>query len=426
MKILCTGDLHLGKSPTQLPETCDKDERLQPSYVLTRMVDYAIMEGVNMFLMSGDIIDQDNTFFESIGPLCKELKRLNDAGIDVYMIAGNHDWQVLPQALKVHGFEHVHLLGAKGNWERAEKEVNGFGVSIHGWSFPGRNFQSNPLKNFEASGPAALRIGLLHCDLDKANSDYGPVSRASLSSTDVDVWVLGHIHAPQLIDVGSNRFILYPGTPQPRDPKENGLRGPYLIIREDDGRITIDGPLPLSTVRYENVPVNVPADLDDESLETRIAMEAQEMKTQIAAEIGGENAEGMKLFLRMFLFGETNAYDQVSKTREIVDLEVDSGVYVSSIYNRTSPMLNLEEHAERNDAVGELARFLMSLRDEEHAEDHLLFRRIRDGFNGKSWKSIIGTPPSTLSLARYEEDIKESVERQVKVLIRKLLDSQEA
>ncbi|MCG7845280.1 MAG: DNA repair exonuclease [Methanomassiliicoccales archaeon] len=428
VKILCTGDLHLGKAPTKLPESYDNDEKVQIAHVLKKMVDFAINEIVDIVLVSGDVIDQDNAFFESIGPLCRELKRMNDAGIEVFMVAGNHDWQALPSTLKVHDFEHVHLLGEEGIWQRKEIEIKGMDVSIFGWSFPQRTHESNPLEGLSTSGSDALKIGLLHCDLDKAESSYGPVSRSLLLSEDIDIWVLGHIHAPQRYDLGSGRIVLYPGTPQPRDPKESGPHGPYLITVEDDGDISVEGPLPLSTVRYENVSVIVPAEINEESLRTLITKEALATRSKIIADIGSGADDDMLISLRMSLLGDTNIHDRISKIKEDAEHEIQDGVFINSLSNDTAPLLNLSEMTGRNDAVGELARFLVSVQDGVDLRDDPLMKKIRDGFKGSTWKNAIGNPPSILDGINVydEEDVIKRVERQAKVLLKGLIDSQEA
>jgi len=134
----------------------------------------------------------------------------------------------------------------------------------------------------------------------------------------------------------------------------------------------------------------------------------------------------MRLSLRMSLIGETNDYDIILKTEENVDHDVGEGVFISSISNDTSPVLDLDGLVGRNDAVGELARFLMSVRDRKGLDDNPFMLKIRSGFNGSIWKNTIGNPPSTLEVRNDYDDTIERVERQTKVLIRKLMDSQEA
>lgn len=39
-------------------------------------------------------------------------------------------------------------------------------------------------------------LGILHADLDVPDSPYAPVTRAELASTNVALWLLGHVHKP--------------------------------------------------------------------------------------------------------------------------------------------------------------------------------------------------------------------------------------
>src|SRR5690625_108199 len=79
MKILCTGDLHLGRRSSRLPEHIDGRAHSSAS-AWGRVVDLAIAERVDLVLLSGDLIDDANRFYEALGPLEVGLRRLATAG----------------------------------------------------------------------------------------------------------------------------------------------------------------------------------------------------------------------------------------------------------------------------------------------------------------------------------------------------------
>lgn len=66
IKILAAGDLHLGKKSGSIPNNA-KEKPIK--YVWSRMVEYAIDNRVDFIALPGDIADQDNSYFEAIGPL---------------------------------------------------------------------------------------------------------------------------------------------------------------------------------------------------------------------------------------------------------------------------------------------------------------------------------------------------------------------
>src|SRR5690606_15084227 len=53
---------------------------------------------------------------------------------------------------------------------------------------------------------------------------------------------------PRLVE-RDGRIVLYPGSPQPLDPGEPGVHGPWLVEVGDDGRVTAEQ-VPLATLHY--------------------------------------------------------------------------------------------------------------------------------------------------------------------------------
>lgn len=252
IKLLATGDLHLGRSSTQLPQQA---EAYPVSRVWKLLVGKAIELNVDAVLLSGDIIDRENRFFEAVGQLQAGFTKLRDAGIPVYMVSGNHDFDVLPDVLSEQLAAHVHLLGAMGNWQTEVFSKNGIDLQLVGWSFPSQHYRKDPLNSFssEQLNPSLPTIGLLHGELGSPDSPYAPLEVSRLQSAGVGLWVLGHIHKPgNWKSPGCE--IWYPGSPQSLSPKEQGAHGPLLI--EVSGKNDIQTThIPLSPVRYETISV---------------------------------------------------------------------------------------------------------------------------------------------------------------------------
>jgi DNA repair protein SbcD/Mre11 len=122
VRLLCVGDMHLGRSPGGLGGErlglLDLDARqLGPRAAWERTVEHALEEAVDALLLAGDVVDAEDDFFEAYDALKRGVETLVDAGIAVLGVAGNHDVKVLPELAK-----HVadfRLLGRGGRWERA-------------------------------------------------------------------------------------------------------------------------------------------------------------------------------------------------------------------------------------------------------------------------------------------------------------------
>src|SRR5690606_31256677 len=78
VKILCTGDVHIGRSSTRFRG--DPDARaLSCAGAWSLIVDRAIAERVDLVAVSGDLVDRANRYFEAYGPLERGLERLKEA-----------------------------------------------------------------------------------------------------------------------------------------------------------------------------------------------------------------------------------------------------------------------------------------------------------------------------------------------------------
>lgn len=139
LKVLAVGDLHLGRTPSRLPDELSLQARdLGPAGAWHRIVDAALAERVDALVLAGDVVEEENDFFEAWRELATGVERLLVAGIRVIAVVGNHNIQVLPRlADQIVGFE---LLGRGGAWQQVTLESGGERLTLHGWSFPQRSY----------------------------------------------------------------------------------------------------------------------------------------------------------------------------------------------------------------------------------------------------------------------------------------------
>jgi len=265
INVLAAADLHLGRRSAGLPAN---DETLASKNAWQRLVQWAIDKEVDVVALAGDVVDQDNSYYESIGSLQAGFDLLGQAGIQVFMVSGNHDYRVLPQMLSTR-YPHVHLLGSSGQWECGIFRKEGETVQFVGRSFP----SGSPT---QTTSPVSLlrpdqwisglpTVGLIHGDLFDPLSVYCPIRSNDLAATGIGTWVLGHIHKPYEEDLAGTT-IHYPGSLQALSAKEKGPHG-FLLLRVEEHRKSIEKVF-LSTVRYEDLEVSV------DGLNTREAFQA--------------------------------------------------------------------------------------------------------------------------------------------------------
>jgi DNA repair protein SbcD/Mre11 len=251
IRILATADLHIGRTSS------NSGEKGATRDTWKRLVDYTIAENVDVLVIAGDIVEHANRYFEAASALESGLTQLDSAGVSVMIVAGNHDYDVLPSILKDHDFKNVKLLGENGEWKLEKLAVNGLELQFAGWSFPNMHVRNDPLVDFpdDSVDPNAICIGLIHGDYGNKESIYAPIQYSTMTGKGVDVWVMGHIHKPETFNQNTP-LIYYPGSPQALSPKEKGKHGAVLMTIGGKGDIVTEV-IPFSSIRYDELKIDI-------------------------------------------------------------------------------------------------------------------------------------------------------------------------
>ena len=379
MRLLLAGDIHIGRTSSRVGAIEHRQgfrsDLLQAAAAWHRMVDLAIEQAVDLVLLSGDIADEDNRFWEAIGPLERGVERLAERGIATVAVAGNHDHDVLGRLANHLDARKFRLLGRGGRWERHTIERDGRAVlHLDGWSFPQSHFNINPLTRYDLPRDATVpTLGLVHGDLDVSSSSYAPLSLSDLLQRGLSAWLLGHIHAERLAggEADGTPWVLYPGSPQALDPGETGRHGVWITELRHGG-FTRPTHHQISTVWYERCAIDLtPATIGDE-VDALVLEGTRQHAERIAANAAGSPLAVISLRLR--LVGRTSIGGEVAKNvARMVDataLEVSRSVTaeVNAVEVDTLPAIDLASCARSATPPGALARLLLTLGDNEEGE----------------------------------------------------------
>ncbi|PLR89948.1 metallophosphoesterase family protein [Bacillus sp. T33-2] len=227
---LHTADLHLDSPMVglkNLPGHIFK--RLQESTfkALENITEAAIRHQVDFVIIAGDIFDGEDRSLRAQARFKREMDRLCDNGIPVYVIHGNHDhlggsWAQMKYPGNVHVFRDKVEV-------KTVKTGAGSTVHLYGFSYPERHVTGRWIERYEKKEGADYHIGILHGNADgaKEHGNYAPFGVADLAARQFDYWALGHIHKRSVIS--TEPPALYPGNPQGRNKKESGEKGCYLV-----------------------------------------------------------------------------------------------------------------------------------------------------------------------------------------------------
>jgi exonuclease SbcD len=197
------------------------------------LVDLAIAESVSFVLLAGDLYDGDWKDYNTGLYFVQRMARLREAGIRVFIVAGNHD-AASQITRNLHPPENVTRFPAG---KPGRVVVDDLGVAIHGQSFPTRAVTADLSQDYPRGDPQLFNIGLLHTCLDgkPGHEPYAPCHLEGLRGKGYQYWALGHVHARE--EVSRNPWIVFPGNTQGRHIREAGPKGCALVTVED-GEVT--------------------------------------------------------------------------------------------------------------------------------------------------------------------------------------------
>lgn len=228
---LHAADIHLD-SPLrrlgQYDEAVAERLRTATRVALANLVDLAIAESVAFVIIAGDLYDGDWDDVRTGLYMVQQMRRLNDAGIRVFAIAGNHD-AATKMTYNVPQPENVTILSHKAS---ETYRVDGLDVAIHGRSFASQAVTENLAKSYPTAVPNVFNIGILHTSLDgrEGHASYAPCTLSDLREKGYDYWALGHVHTRET--VCQDPWVVFPGNIQGRSVRETGERGAMLVTVE--------------------------------------------------------------------------------------------------------------------------------------------------------------------------------------------------
>lgn len=222
--------------------------------VLSALVDISIDLQIDALLIAGDLFDGDQRDVKTAMVLQRELRRLQKAGIPVFIIKGNHDAQA--QLLGVLDFpDNVYVFDGKGGKSGRRFFAKERAV-VHGVSFANRKAPKSLLPKFGTPEPNCFNIGMLHTSLTGADghNNYAPCTVPELIDRGYDYWALGHIHKRTIHH--DQPAIVMPGNPLGRHINEDGERSVSLVTLEQ-GQIPLIETLNVAPVQFERLGISL-------------------------------------------------------------------------------------------------------------------------------------------------------------------------
>lgn len=420
MRLLCTGDLHIGRRSAGTSGdgfSCGEAWERLAALAAGDPVDGVQIPRVDVVLISGDVTDESNRYFQAIGPFERGLARLHKAGIDVVGVAGNHDHdtlrEVAPRLAQEYGFR---LLGADG-WESVTLDRGGEKLRVIGWSYPAAEHPRCPLHELTVEPSALPTVGLVHVQRGGPDGRFAYARDEDLRAhPEIDLWVIGHVHVP-LSEFGDTLRVVNPGSPQAMDFGEANWHGASVVYVRGKSQVREAERLGVSTARY----IRLPVELDPTEL-TSIAAVREHVREALAqrrdeflAETGGLRYLEFRIDLTGISNVSREALDglcqQLVKGVELRPAEGEASVRVTvsrATANGVRPLRDLESYARTTGPIAVLARTLQALLGAEPLTPEVsnLVSQLGHAARQRAEHSrfapaLVVTPPSEETLRRW-------------------------
>ncbi|MBD9596947.1 DNA repair exonuclease [Ensifer sp. ENS05] len=285
-RFLHTADIHLD-SPLKSLALRDPELSnvigLATRRAFVRLVDLCLEERVDALVIAGDLYDGDQTSMKTARFLAEQLQRLDQAGIRIFIIRGNHDALsritaelVMPDSVKV--------FGGTAETVTIDRGAGHFPVVMHGLSFAKPHAPQSLLRHYALPLPDAVNIGIMHTSLGGSEKHdlYAPCSIADLQQSGFRYWALGHIHKRLIVEDAAS-VIVMPGIPQGRDINEDGPKSVSLVTIQDDRSIVVEERF-TGVAQFERVLVDVSSACDWKDLVTQVSGRLEQVRALVAAD----------------------------------------------------------------------------------------------------------------------------------------------
>ncbi len=323
-----------------------------------KVLDTAVTQKVDLLIISGDLYDTGLKSFESALFFNRQMARLKDAGIDVYLIYGNHD--AASKLIKqLRPPRNVHIFRAT---EPQTFSNDALRVAIHGQSFATPEITQDLAANYPPPVRGFFNIGVLHTNLSgiSEHANYAPCSLETLKNKGYQYWALGHVHNRQILC--TDPYIVYPGNIQGRHGKEQGEKSCELVTVSDTGTVSIET-VPTSIVPWfeEDIDASDCQTADDvyEKLRTQLHKLLPRTRERVSA-------------VRLRVWGTTDAHAELSRDieqvrNEAISIANECGnglIWLERVQVSTLPRLDRAELLKRDDPIGEVIRIVTALRQD--------------------------------------------------------------
>jgi DNA repair exonuclease SbcCD nuclease subunit len=333
------------------------------------VVDTCLERKVDFLVIAGDAYNSADKSLRAQLRFRHEMERLAEAGIEAFVVHGNHDpasgWSAmlsLPETVRIFPADRVERFEVRRDGELI--------AAVYGRSFGKAAETGNFARGYVREAGDPLTIGVLHANVggNPDHDPYAPASLEDLRAVGMDYWALGHIHKQEVL--ARDPWAVYAGSPQGLNPKETGPHGCLVVRIDHQGGVEAEH-VECAPVAWARQGVDLVAASDLDEVRRLLGDACESLRAR----------EGRALVVRLTLEGRSGVHAQLSRPGVVEELledlrleqaPTDPWVWIDRLDDRTSPEIDLEQVRGGRDFAAEMLRIADELAADERALDGLV------------------------------------------------------
>ena len=366
-----------------------------------KTIDICINSKLEFVLIAGDLFDSAYPPIEILKETFAEFRRLKEANIPCFIIAGSHDYSVSGKTfldvLEKAGFcknvtdfeviEKQRFPSPKDSESQKEKDTIILnptlfgGVAIYGYPGKKSGLEIDDLRRVKLNdAPGMFKIFMLHTTIDKAKGTLPIDAIETELLPKADYYALGHLH----IDFQYQNFI-YPGPIFPNNFQElEDLKygGFYIVDTESENslrkvelKIKDIVSIELEIKNTISVTEKIIDELKDKELEDKIVL------LRIRGELENGKISDIKFVKIEEFVKEKQAYFLLRNTHDLkskeVEMELDIGD-TEDIEDETIKVYSDQNPSDFNKLIPQIMN-VFSIEKQEDEKSEVFINRLLDG-----------------------------------------------
>lgn len=353
MKFVHLADLHLDAKFDSLSsiDGLPQKRRLEQRKALKDVVEYIKENDIKLFLISGDLYEQNYIRKSSIEYVNKLFEEIPDT--QIFIAPGNHDPYIKNSFYSTYTWsKNVHIFNE--NIEKIDFED----AHIYGFGFTDFYCKQSEIEEIQVEEPDDINILITHGSLDGGSDDlreYNPLRQSKLKQLDFDYIALGHIHKPYYNEE-KNQKIFYPGSTISLGFDELGEHG-ILVgdIEKDELKVKF---MTIDPRQYKEKEIDI----------TEMTSNEEVLEKLQNLVLNNENLYKIILVGKRYF---TLNIDEIKK--------LNSRENIVKIKDKTKVGIDIERIAEENNVRGIFVRNMLERKERENLDEDFIEKAIEIG-----------------------------------------------